>query len=85
MKRLKTLFVAAALIVTLAGNIFAASSIVSVAVLPVSFASYAVGQLLSLFGADDHCPVRQCSDCRPNNGADGGDDDGGGNCRPPAS
>ena len=84
MKRLKTLFVAAALIVTLAGNIFAASSIVSVAVLPVSFASYAVGQLLSFFGADDHCPVRQCSDCRPNNGADG-DDDGGGNCRPPAS
>lgn len=84
MKRLKALFLAATLTMTLAGNIFAAGSIVSVAVLPVSFASYAVGQLLSLFGADDHCPVRQCTDCRPNNGA-GDDDDGGGNCRPPAS
>ena len=79
MKRLKAFFLATALTVTFAGNIFAAGGVVSVTVLPVSLLSFAVEQMLSLFGADDHCPVRQCTNCRPNTEDD---DDGNGNCRP---
>lgn len=64
-----------ALSLGLAGNIFAMGSVTGVA---PGLLSYALEQVLSMFGRDS-CPVRQCHDCRPNNGAD---DDGNGNCRP---
>ena len=64
MKRIKTLLLGMALTTLLAGNIFATG-----AVLPAtsSIVSYALTALLSLAGGPDHCPLRQCTNCKPNN------------------
>ena len=76
MKRIKTLLLGMALTTLLAGNIFATG-----AVLPAtsSIVSYALTALLSLAGGPDHCPLRQCTNCKPNN--EGGDN-GNVDCRP---
>lgn len=73
MKRFRTLFLGLALTTVLAGNIFATESIVSAASLSTTLFSSAVNAVLSLLGDNDSCPVRQCTDCRP---------DGNGHCRP---
>lgn len=76
MKRIKAFFIATILTVTLAGNILASGPAVA---LPAGLISFAVGQVLSFLGADDQCPLRQCTNCRPNNENNG---DGNGDCRP---
>ena len=77
MKRLKTFAIAIALTTVLAGNIFATGGAVSTATLPTSLLTYAVTVVLAMFGADDQCPLRQCTNCKPNNG-----NNDGGDCRP---
>jgi len=77
MKRLKTFAIAIALTTVLAGNIFATGGTVSTATLPTSLLAYAVTAVLAMFGADDQCPLRQCTHCKPNTeNSDNGD------CRP---
>lgn len=77
MKRIKTFGLMLVLSMGLAGNIFAMGSVTAAA---PGLLSYVVGQVLSLFGTKDSCPLRVCQDCRPNN--EGTGDDGNGNCRP---
>lgn len=74
MKRIKILLLTLAMTTLLAGNIFATGGI-----LPAtsSIVTYALTALLSLAGGPDHCPLRQCTNCKPNN--EGGDN---GDCRP---
>ena len=74
MKRIKILLLTLAMTTLLAGNIFATGGI-----LPAtsSIVTYALTALLSLAGGTDHCPLRQCTNCKPNN--EGGDN---GDCRP---
>lgn len=81
MKRFKAVFLAMVLTATFAGNIFATGSLVSVAVLPASLLTNVVNAILSVVGGDDQCPLRMCTNCRPNNEGEG-DDDGNGDCRP---
>ena len=76
MKRIKTFGLMLVLSLGLAGNIFAMGSVTAAA---PGLLSFAVEQVLSMFRSDS-CPLRQCHDCRPNNG--GANDDGNGNCRP---
>ena len=64
--------------VSMAGNIFAMGSVTAATGVVPGLLSFVVEHLLSMFRSED-CPLRQCQDCRPNNGAD---DDGNGNCRP---
>ena len=75
MKRFKALFLAMVLTATLAGNIF--GSVLTVATLPTSLLSYAISAVLSLGSGNDQCPVRQCTQCKPNT-----EGDGNGDCRP---
>lgn len=74
MRRIKTFGLILVLSLGLAGNIFAMGSVTAAP----GLLSFALEQVVSLFGRTE-CPLRQCHDCRPNNGAD---DDGNGNCRP---
>ncbi len=76
MKKLKTLGFMLVLSLALASNMFAMGSVT--AVVP-GVLSFAVEQVLSMFGADDNCPLRTCQNCRPNNDGNG---DGNGDCRP---
>lgn len=80
MKRLKTFAIAIALTAVLAGNIFATGGTVSAATSPTGLLTYAVSAVLAMFGADDQCPLRQCTHCKPNNG-----NNDGGDCRPDPS
>ena len=77
MKRFKALFLAMVLTATLASNIFATGTVVSAASLPSSLLSYIINAFLSFGSGDDQCPLRQCSQCKPNT-----EGDGGGDCRP---
>ena len=77
MKRFKAFCLAMVLTATFAGNIFAAGSVLSTAILPTSLLSYVINAVLSLGPGDDQCPLRQCSQCKPNT-----EGDGGGDCRP---
>jgi hypothetical protein len=74
MKRFKAFFLATVLTATFAGNIFATGGL---ATLPTSLIAYAISAVSSLVGSDDQCPLRQCTQCRPNT-----EGDGGGDCRP---
>lgn len=76
MKRFRTLFLTLALTALFAGNIFAMGTVVSTSV-QTSLVTYAVNAVLSLFADDDKCPLRQCTNCKPNN-----EDGDGDNCRP---
>lgn len=78
MNRFRTFFLTLALTALFAGNIFAMGTVVS-ASLPTSLIAYAVNAVLFLMADDDKCPLRQCTNCRPNNE---GNDDGDGDCRP---
>lgn len=77
MKRFKAFFLATVLTATFAGNIFATGGVATT--LPSSLVTFAVSAFLSLTGGTDQCPLRQCTNCRPNN-ENGGD--GNGDCRP---
>lgn len=79
MKKLKTFAITLLLSTVLVANVFASDSAGGGGL--VSFLTAAVGSVASFFGSrgSDSCPLRQCSDCRPN---EGNDDNG--NCRPPA-
>ena len=77
MKRVKAFFLTMVLTATLAGNIFATGSVLSATSLPASLLSYAITAVLSFGSGDDQCPLRQCTQCKPNT-----EGDGGGDCRP---
>ena len=79
MKRIKSLGLMLLLSICLTGNIFATGPVVTgtVGIAP-GLLSFVVKQVLSVFGSE-HCPLRICQNCRPNNEAD---DDGNGDCRP---
>lgn len=60
----------------LAGNIFATGTVTAAA---PGLLSYIVGQVAAMLRGES-CPLRQCQECRPNNGVN---DNGNGDCRPP--
>lgn len=75
MKRFKAFFLAMVLTASFAGNIFATGGVLTA--LPTSLLAYAISAVASLVGSDDQCPLRQCTQCRPNT-----EGEGGGDCRP---
>lgn len=77
MKRFKAFFLAMVLTATFAGNIFATGTVLSMTTLPTSLLSYAINAVLSLGRGDNQCPLRQCTQCKPNT-----EGDGNGDCRP---
>lgn len=78
MKTIKTIGLTLLLSICLSGNIFAIGPVTAETGVVPGLLSFAVDHVFSMLRSED-CPLRQCQDCRPNNGTD---DDGNGNCRP---
>lgn len=74
MKKLKGVLCIAMLSTVLVGNAFASGSGGSGGL--VGFFTDTISGILAVL-ADDQCPTRQCTNCRPLNGVDDN-----GNCRP---
>jgi len=75
MKKIRKTIFALLLSSLLAGNIFATAGIIPGGGVVTNILSYVVEEVLTLLR--DDCPLRQCTDCRPN-----GVRDENGNCRP---
>lgn len=74
MKKQKAMLFTVLLSATLAGNAFASGP---PSIGAFGFFSYVVESVLARFGDGSSCPIRQCTNCRPQ---DQRDEDG--NCRP---